>query len=229
MPGMPMPGGWDMSMAWMRMPGQTWAGAAASFVWMWAVMMVPMMLPSLIPMLVRYRTGLGARCGRARREALTVVAAAGYFFVWTALGAVVYPLGAAVAAVEMRLPPLARAVPAAVGVVLLAAGALQLTPWKARQLACCRREDADRRPPAVTVTGAWVHGVRLGVLCVRCCLALTAVLLAVGVMDLRAMFAVGAAVTLERLAPSGERFARAIGAVVVSAGVLLLARAAGLA
>ena len=31
MGGMPMPGGWTMSMAWMRMPGQTWLGAAASF------------------------------------------------------------------------------------------------------------------------------------------------------------------------------------------------------
>ena len=30
MGGMPMPGGWTMSMAWMRMPGQTWPGAAAS-------------------------------------------------------------------------------------------------------------------------------------------------------------------------------------------------------
>ena len=27
---MPMPGGWTMSMVWMRMPGQTWPGAAAS-------------------------------------------------------------------------------------------------------------------------------------------------------------------------------------------------------
>jgi hypothetical protein len=24
---MPMPGGWTMAMAWMRMPGQTWPGA----------------------------------------------------------------------------------------------------------------------------------------------------------------------------------------------------------
>jgi hypothetical protein len=32
---MPMPGGWTMSMAWMRMPGQTWPGAAASFLGMW--------------------------------------------------------------------------------------------------------------------------------------------------------------------------------------------------
>ena len=31
MGGMLMPGGWTMSMTWMRMPGQTWPGAAAAF------------------------------------------------------------------------------------------------------------------------------------------------------------------------------------------------------
>lgn len=41
MGGMPIPGGWAMSMAWMRMPGQTWPVAAASFLGMWVVMMVP--------------------------------------------------------------------------------------------------------------------------------------------------------------------------------------------
>jgi len=44
---MTMPGGWMMSMAWMRLPGQSWPGAAASFLGMWIVMMVAMMLPSL--------------------------------------------------------------------------------------------------------------------------------------------------------------------------------------
>ena len=48
---MPMPGGWTMSMAWMRMSGQTWPVAAASFFGMCSVMMVAMMLPSLVPML----------------------------------------------------------------------------------------------------------------------------------------------------------------------------------
>jgi len=52
---MPMPGGWTMAMAWVRMPGQTWPGAAASFLRMWVVMMVAMMLPSLVPALWRYR------------------------------------------------------------------------------------------------------------------------------------------------------------------------------
>jgi hypothetical protein len=47
-------------------------------------------------------------------------------------------------------------------------------------------------------------------------------------MDLRAMAVVAAAITVERLAPAAERVARAIGAVVVGAGLLLIARAAGL-
>ena len=38
-----------------------------------------------------------------------------------------------------------------------------------------------------------------------------AILLAVGVMDLRAMAVVTAAITVERLAPAGERVARVIG------------------
>jgi hypothetical protein len=33
---LPMPGGWTMSIVWMRMPGQTWPGAAASFLGRWA-------------------------------------------------------------------------------------------------------------------------------------------------------------------------------------------------
>ena len=57
---------------------------------------------------------------------------------------------------------------------------------------------------------------------------LTAILLVMGVMDLRVMAVLTLAITAERLAPSGERVARAIGVVLVGAGLLLLARAAGL-
>jgi len=53
-------------------------------------------------------------------------------------------------------------------------------------------------------------------------------MLAIGVMDLRAMAVISAATTAERLAPAGERVARATGAVAVGAGLLLIARATGL-
>ena len=53
-------------------------------------------------------------------------------------------------------------------------------------------------------------------------------LLVGGVMDIGAMSVVTLAVTVERLAPDGERVARGTGFAIVGAGVLLLARAAGL-
>ncbi len=225
MPGMPMPGGWTMSMAWMRMPGQTWIGAAASFTGMWAVMMVAMMLPSLVPMLGRYRETVDLT-GNPRLGWLTVRVGLGYFVVWGLLGVAVFPVGVAVATVEMERAMVARAVPLASGAVVLMAGAFQFTAWKARQLACCR--DLPKRGLAADAGTAWRHGLRLGARCSACCAGPTAVLLVVGVMDLRAMVAAAAAITAERLAPAGERVARALGALTVGAGVLLVARAAGL-
>src|SRR5712691_1945121 len=112
---MPTPGGWTISMAWMRMPGQTWPGAAASFLGMWVVMMAAMMLPSLVPMLWRYRQTVG-RTGEARLARLTALVGVGYFLVWTVFGMVAFPLGVALAAVVMQQPELGRAVPIAVGV-----------------------------------------------------------------------------------------------------------------
>ena len=85
MGGMPMPGGWTMSMAWMRMPGQTWPGAAASFLGMWVVMMVAMMLPSLVPMLWRYRAAVSRTVG-TRLGAATAMVATAYFLAWAVLG-----------------------------------------------------------------------------------------------------------------------------------------------
>jgi predicted metal-binding membrane protein len=229
MGGMPMPGGWTMSMAWMRMPGQTWAGAAASFLGMWIVMMVAMMLPSLVPMLWRYRQAVG-RTGETRLGRLTALVGVGYFFVWALFGVAAFPLGVALAEIEMQQPALARAVPLAAGAVVLIAGSLQFTAWKARQLARCREAPGrgrGRTLPADAGT-AWRHGLRLGLHCANSCGGLMAILLVIGVMDLRAMALVTAAITVERLAPAGEGVARAIGAVVVGAGLFLIARAAGL-
>jgi predicted metal-binding membrane protein len=225
MDGMPMPGGWTMSMAWMRMPGQTWLGAAASFLGMWVVMMVAMMLPSLVPMLWRYRQAVGST-GGTRLQWLTALVSVGYFFVWTVFGMAAFPLGVALASIEMQHPALARAVPIAAGVVVLVAGLLQFTAWKARHLACCRETPAPASTLSPDAGTAWRHGLRIGLNCGYCCGSLMMILLVVGVMDLCPMVVVTAAITIERLAPSGA--ARAIGAVVVGTGLFLIARAAGL-
>lgn len=227
MAGMPMPGGWTMSMAWMRMPGQTWLGAASSFLVMWVVMMVAMMLPSLVPMLWRYCRAI-CRTGEARTGLLTALVGAGYFFVWTAFGLAVFSLGVALAGIEMRQPALARAVPAAGGVLVLLAGLLQFTKWKAYHLACCSGAPALCRNLSADAGHAWRHGLRLGLHCSYCCAGPMAILLVFGIMDLRVMTVLTAAITAERLATSSERVARASGVVTIGAGLFLVARAAGL-
>jgi predicted metal-binding membrane protein len=75
-------------------------------------------------MLRRYREVVG-NIARARLGWLTAVVGAGYFFVWILFGVAAFPLGVALAQMEMRQPALARAVPFAAGVVLVLAGAFQ--------------------------------------------------------------------------------------------------------
>ncbi|MGE5159085.1 MAG: DUF2182 domain-containing protein [Gemmatimonas sp.] len=225
--GMPMPGGWTMSMAWMRMPGQTWPGAAALFVGQWVVMMVAMMLPSLVPMLWRYRRAVGPT-GETRLGRQTALVGAGYFCVWTAFGMAAFPLGVLLTAVAMQWPTLARAVPIAVGGVVVIAGGVQFSAWKAHHLACCREAPGRGRTLPADAGTAWRHGLRLGLHCCYSSAGLTAILLGLGVMDLRAMVIVAVAITVERLAPAGERVARITGVVIVGAGLFLIARAVGL-
>src|ERR671923_307665 len=97
---------------------------------MWLVMMMAMMLPSLVPMLSRYRHAVGGT-GETRLGRLTALVGVGYFFVWAVFGMAAFPLGVALAQVEMQHPALARAVPLAVGVVVLDAGARR-PPWHNR-------------------------------------------------------------------------------------------------
>jgi len=223
--GMAMPGGWTMSMAWMRMQGQNWLAAVFSFIGMWVVMMAAMMLPALVPALLRYRVSLRGR-ETVPLNATTVLAGAGYFFVWALLGAVVYPVGVIVANAEMHWPTLARSIPLITGAVLLFAGGLQLTEWKARQLCRCRDEANCVSVLSPDARTAWHHGLRLGMHCLLCCLGLMMALLVTGVTNLGAMAIITAAITLERLAPSPTLVARTAGVVMITAGVFVIAQGA---
>jgi len=225
MGGLPMSGGWMLPVMWTRMCGESWLGAAASFLAMWTAMMPAMMLPAMMPTLWRYRRALGRTAADAAGR-LTALVGAGYFVVWVLSGAALFPLGAALAGIEMQQPVLARAAPLAAGAIVLLAGVMQFTAWKADHLACFR--DAPGHSLPADAAAALRHGLRLGLHCSAGSAGLTAILLVSGMMDLRVMAVVTAAITLERLAPSGEATARVIGAVACTAGLLLIARAASL-
>jgi predicted metal-binding membrane protein len=134
----------------------------------------------------------------------------------------VYLLGVALASVEMQEPALARAAPIAAGMLVAIAGMTQFTSFKTHHLACCR--EAPARSLRADAATALRFGLCLGVHCIYCCASFTAVLLVIGVMDLRAMALVTAAITVERLAPEAKRARRAAGAVLGGAGFLMIAR-----
>src|SRR6476469_7763632 len=201
----------------MAMAQQTWYGAAAGYLGIWMAMMVPMMLPSLVPMLSRYRRSVRGADG-IHLHGLTTLVGAGYFVVWAVLGA-------GVMAVEKRWGKVTQWLPVAAGVVLLVAGGVQLTSWKARQLARWREGSAHGWPLVPSVLGAWRHGLGLGVRCSLCCGSLMLALLAMGMMNLVAMAAVTLAISAERLAPAPLRITRVTGVAIVVAGLLTIARA----
>ena len=190
----------------------------------WLVMMVAMMLPSLIPMLLRYRRSVRGADGM-HLHGLTALVAVGYFVIWAVIGTAVYAASAGVMVAEMRWGKMAQWLPAAAGVVLLLAGGVQFTSWKARQLALCREGSGCDCPPAPNALGALRQGLRLGVRCSLCCGSLMLALIAIGMMDLVAMAAVTLAISAERLAPAPLRVARVAGVAIVVVGLLTIARA----
>jgi predicted metal-binding membrane protein len=212
-------------MSGMSMPAHGWLGAYAAFVVQWVGMMAAMMLPSLLPRLWSYgRAVRGA--GLLRAGVLIGAAAMAYLAVWGIVAGVVYPAELGAAAMKENSAVFARLAPMLTGVVMAAAGLAQFTAWKARHLACWRAP--VRCGGRYTMGQALRFGVGLGAHCIACGAGLAAVMLVLGVMDPRAMLAATAAVTLERVAPTGERIARGFGGAGLLAGALMVGHALGM-
>lgn len=218
--GMPMPGGWEMSMAWMPMGSQGWAAATAMFLAMWLAMMVAMMLPSALPVLLLYRRTLAFR-GDPAAGRKAFLAGSGYFGVWLGFGALAFVAGVALTQAAMADARVSRAVPAMAAATLIAAGLYQLTPWKSACLKHCRgpfevvHQHLAHAP--------WRLGLHHGAWCAGCCVGIMAVQLVLGVMNLAAMALVAVWIALEKLTPIGPAVARASGLAAIAAGGWLLA------
>jgi predicted metal-binding membrane protein len=221
--GMEMPGGWTMSMMWMRMPGQTWTASAAMFLLAWLAMMVAMMLPSTLPMLLNYRRYL-ITPNPSRAGFRLMLTAGGYFLVWLAAGAVVYGTGVILASAEMKSADFSRVVPMLSGATLALAGCIQFTSWKMNALRQCRCTDASLVSLAPGKSfAAWRHGLSQGASCTVCCSGLMLALLALGAMNLTVMTIVAGLIAMEKLLPKPEVIVRISGIAAVGAGLALMA------
>jgi predicted metal-binding membrane protein len=191
------------------------------FLGLWVVMMAAMMLPSVAPVAVlwtRLITGASAGPGRLMRISAFLT---GYLLVWAAFGAVAFAALVGTGRLLTASPVAAKWLGAA---IFIAAGIYQLTPWKDWCLRRCR-----------TPIGALMYylgfkgrsrdvrvGVHHGATCAGCCWGLMIVLIAVGVMNVAVMAALGVVIFVEKLWRHGKPFGQAAGVLLVAIGVLAI-------
>ncbi len=186
---------------------------------MWTVMMTGMMLPSAAPMILIFAT-MSRRC-RERGEVFvpTAVFAAGYLLIWAGFGL-------AAATLDWAFRDGRAASPLAGGLIVLAAGAYQLSPLKSVCLSKCRspfefllfhwREGA---------LGTLRMGIEHGRFCLGCCWLLMALMFVGGAMNLIWPAAIAAFIFVEKVLPKGMATARASGALLIALALALLSEA----
>ena len=190
---------------------------------MWAVMMVGMMVPSAAPMILAF-----AQINRRRRQldnpyVPTSVFLAGYLLVWAVFSVAATLAQFALIFTMLSYSIAANASPIIGGVLLLVAGAFQISPLKSACLRHCRT-------PMGFITNDWREGRRGALLmglhhggyCLGCCWALMGLLFLLGVMNLLWIAALAAFVLLEKVAPAGVWVGRAAGVGLLAWGAWLL-------
>jgi len=220
-----------LAMTTWQFPPPLHGGAGEAWSWrhalvmlgMWWVMMVAMMIPSAAPTILLYaRVHRHHQPGGAPPHVLAFLS--GYLLAWLAFSAAATLLhallerGGLVHAMLMWSNSLTLT-----GVLLIVAGAWQLTPLKHTCLSHCRS-------PAAWLSQAWLDGargalrmgMRHGFFCVGCCWSLMLLLFAGGVMNLVWIAGLAILVMLEKLLPRGEQVARMCGAVLLVAGCAML-------
>jgi predicted metal-binding membrane protein len=191
---------------------------------MWVVMMVGMMTPSAAPMILIY-----ARVGRHaaiadKPFAATGWFAAGYFLAWTGFSLIAAAAQWAFDRAALLDPMMASASNVLGGIVLIAAGIYQWTPFKDVCLAHCQspfqfiQQHGGFRGDRA---GSLLLGLHHGAYCVGCCWALMALLFVGGVMNVLWIALLAVLVLLEKLAPIGRLIARLAGVALVVAGAAL--------
>jgi predicted metal-binding membrane protein len=224
----------EMGTAMPGMPGmkiaapaiKPWSADAIAFAFiMWAVMMIGMMTPSAAPMILLYaRVGRQARA-EAKPFAGTVWFAGGYLLAWAGFAAFATIAQAALASASLLTPMLKTASNPLAGVVLIAAGLYQWTPFKNACLFACQlpfaflsRHGGFKRDPL----GSLALGFRHGLYCVGCCWALMGLLFVVGIMNVLWIAGLSILILLEKSVPGGRFPSRAMGLVLIVAGAIFL-------
>jgi predicted metal-binding membrane protein len=192
------------------------------FFGMWVTMMVAMMLPTIAPMVLAH---LAVTRQRQRGAQATLAFVAGYLLVWSAIGLVPFLAYKAIAQIDGAAGAPAWLATLA-GAILIAAGAYQFTRWKRVCFDHCQSPLAfvATHDFGGGVPGALRAGALHGAFCLGCCWALTAVLLAVGLMNLVWMVAIFAIFVIEKTWRHGLIVAKIAGIILIALGIAVMAR-----
>jgi predicted metal-binding membrane protein len=191
---------------------------------MWAIMMMAMMLPSASPAILLASALMRPRDGD-HILGPTGLFVLGYLVVWVAfsLGGTALQWGldrTGLLSTEMSVSSATLA-----GVLLIAAGVYQWTPWKRACLVHCRAPFGDltkfwRRG----AFGPMLAGLAHGSFCLGCCWLLMTLLFVGGVMNLLWIGVLALLVLVEKAVPVGPRISRWVGAALIGWGAVVLIR-----
>jgi predicted metal-binding membrane protein len=218
-------------MAMGMRPEAPWAVPDILFTFiMWVVMMVGMMSASAAPVLLLFAKAQQARSGPAgsgnRAVPFAVPAfALGYLAVWVGFSVVATLAQWALHDAALLSPAMAIARPRVAALVLIAAGAYQLTPLKRACLRHCQSPMGFLMSHWREGTGGGFQmGLNHGTYCLGCCWVLMCVLFAVGVMNLLWVATLTLFILIERQGAGGGRVSQIGGAALIGLGCVALAR-----
>jgi len=207
----------------MEMVSPTMGMAAPLFLAVWIVMMIAMMFPTAAPMILTFHQVQAAKRSRGGTFVSTWAFVAGYMLVWSAIGVLAFA-GAAGAQMIGEQMGMSTATAARIGgVLLIVAGAYQLSPLKDLCLAKCRT------PIGFILTswrdgrwGAARMGIEHGAFCLGCCWLLFLALFPLGMTNVAAMAVVTLLIFAEKTLPSGDRIAKVSGVALILYGAAVL-------
>lgn len=189
---------------------------------MWSVMMVGMMTASAAPVIMLF-TGMSEKRDDPGASTNAMVFGLGYLAVWVSFSAAA-ALGQWGLQRQLLLSPdMSMTNSVAAGLILISAGAYQLTPAKRACLRQCQSPlgflMANWRDGTA---GAFAMGLRHGLFCLGCCWALMTVLFVVGIMNLAWVAVLMVFVLAEKLGRIGALVGRAGSVVLIGYGALIL-------
>jgi len=210
-------------LAWENGAATQWSAAHGWLVFvMWAAMMAAIMTPSAAPELLAYASR--GRDGEVPAGRSPPAFLAGYLALWTGISAAAALAHWGLHAARLLTPGIAIENPVAGGMLLMSAGAFQLTPLKAgclaRGRAATRYRSAQGREGAA---GAFVTGLSRALYSVARCWPLMALLFVGSVMSPLWIVVLTLIAMAQEILPYGESVARGVAAGAIGWGLWMLA------